>query len=57
MDSSHRLPRDIQTFTGELQQVIRDVGERSIGIGIKPSSEKRYARRLIQHVNINEEGS
>ena len=54
---AHGLPRDIHIFTGELKQVIHDVGERSIGIGIKPSSEKRYARRLIQHVNINEEGA
>ena len=36
---AHELPRDIQTFNEELQQVLRDVFGRSIGCCIKPSSE------------------
>ena len=57
IDGAHGIPIDIQTFTDELQQVLHDVGEQIIGNVIKPESEKSYARRLIQHVNINEEGS
>ena len=36
IDGAHGLPRDIQTFTNGLQQVLHDVGGRSIGNGIKP---------------------
>ena len=54
-DGSHVLPRCIQTFTDELQQVLHDLCGNIIGHEIKSSSSERYARRLIQRVNINEE--
>ena len=54
---AHGLPRDIQTFTDELQQVIHGVGGQSIGNGIKLASAQSYSRRLIQRVNISEERS
>ena len=57
IDGAQRLQRNIQTFTGELQQVLHDVGGRIIGNGIKPSSAQRYACILIQRVNRNVKGS
>ena len=54
-DFAHGLPRDIQTFKEKLKQLIHDVGVRSIGNGIQPTSEQRYAHILVQRVNINEE--
>ena len=57
IDVAHGLPRGIQTFTQDLQQVFHDLGGKSIGKCIKPSSAQSYAFRLIQRVNINEEGS
>ena len=38
---AHGLPRNIQTFTEKLQQVIHDIGGRIIGNGIKPASAKK----------------
>ena len=38
IDRAHGIPIDIQTFTGELQQVLHDVGGRIIGNVIKPES-------------------
>ena len=32
IDGAHGLPRDIQTFTGELQQVLHDVGDQHKGM-------------------------
>ena len=52
IDGAHGLPRDIETFNNKIQQVPHDVGQLSVGIAIKPESEKRYARRVIQRVNI-----
>ena len=49
--------RDIHTFTDKLNQVLHDVGRKIIDNGIKPSSAQKYARRLIQRVNRNEEGA
>ena len=54
---AHGLPRYIHTFPDEIQQVLHGVGGKSIGNDIKPASAQRYTRRLIQRVNINEEGS
>ena len=54
---AHGLPRDMQTFTDDLQQVLHDVRGRIIGNGIKPAPAQRYARRLIQCVNRNKEGA
>ena len=55
IDGSHRLPRDIHTFTDELKQVLCDVGVRIISNGIKPASAQSYAHGLIQCGNRNEE--
>ena len=52
IDGAHGLPRDISSFTNELQQVIRDVGKQIIGNGIQPQYSQKYAHRFIQHVNI-----
>ena len=57
IDGEHGIPGDIQTFTDKLQQVLPYVCGGRIGNGIKPSSAQSYARRLIQCVNINEEGA
>ena len=40
IDGAYGLPIDVHTFTDELQQVIHDVGGKSIGNGIKPPSAK-----------------
>ena len=37
--------------------MLYDEDEQIIDNGIKPESSQRYAHRLIQGVNINEEGS
>ena len=55
IDGAHGLPRDIASLTNELQQVLHGVGKQSIGNVIQPKSAQRYARRLIQLVNIEEE--
>ena len=52
----HGLPRYIQTFTDDLQQLIHDKDGRRVGNDIKPSSTQRYAHRLYQRVNRNKEG-
>ena len=57
IDGAQGPPIVIQTFTDDLQQVIHDVGGQSIGNGIKPSPEQRYAHRLIQCVNRQEKGA
>ena len=55
VDGAHGIPRDIHTFTDELQQVLHDVGKKISGNCIKPSSAQGYDRILIQHANRNEE--
>ena len=47
IDGAHGIPRDIQTFTDELQQVLYELSGNIIGNGIKPSSPQGYARRLF----------
>ena len=54
---AHGLPRDINTFIDKIQPVLHEVGGRIIGNGIKLSSAQKYACRLIQRVNRNEEGA
>ena len=54
---SHGIPIYIHTFTDKLQQVLHDVDEQIIDNDIKPESSQSYSHRLIQRVNINEEGS
>ena len=56
IDGAHGLPRYIHTCTDEIQQVLHGVGGERTSNGIKLSSAQRYARRLIQRVNRNEEG-
>ena len=55
IDGAHGLPRDIPNFTNEIQQVLHDLGKQRIGKVIKPQSEKIYSRRVIKHVNKEEE--
>ena len=50
-------PIDIPTFTDDIQQVLHGVGGRIIGNVIKTESAKMYTCTLIQHININEDGS
>ena len=57
IEGEHGLPRDIVTFTNELQQVIHDIGKQIIGNGIKTQSAPRYYCRVIQCVDIEEEES
>ena len=38
---SHEIPRDKQTFTDELIQVLRDIDQQIIGNGITPESAQR----------------
>ena len=51
IEGTHGIPRDIATFTNELQQVLHDVGKQRIDNGIKPQPAQRYAHRVIQRVN------
>ena len=57
IDGSYGLPRYVHTFTDKLQQILHDVGGKIIDNVIKPASSQRYACRLIQPANKNEEGS
>ena len=47
----HELPRDMLSFTNELQQLLHEVGTQSIGNGIQPKSTQSYARRVNQLLN------
>ena len=53
IDGAHIPPRDKQTFTDKLQQVLHDVGKWIIGNDISISAAKRYDHRLIHCVNRN----
>ena len=57
IEGAHVPPRDIQTFTDELPHVIHEGGVKIITNVIKSESAQRYAHRLIQRVNRNEEGA
>ena len=48
---AYGFPRDIASFTNEIQQVLHGVGKLISGNGIKTQSAQSYAHRLIQHVN------
>ena len=54
IDGAHGLPRDIVSFTNEIQKVLNDIGKQIIGDGIQPKSAQRYANSLIQRVNREE---
>ena len=51
----HGIPRDIGSLTNDLQQVLHDIGKRSIGNVNQAKYVQRYAHRFIQHVNREEE--
>ena len=55
IDSANELPRDIVSFTNELQQVIHDVDKRSIGNVIETKSAQIYFHKVIQRVNREKE--
>ena len=57
IDGAHGLPRDIQTFTDKLQQVVHGIGGQITSNFIKPASSQIYPHKLIQCVNINKEGA
>ena len=54
IDGSHGLPRYSISLSNYQQQVIHDVGKRTIGNEIKHYSARRYACRAIQHINIED---
>ena len=55
IDGAYGIPRDIHTFTDNIQQVLHDIGGQLIVNDIKPSSSQRYAHISIQRLKINEE--
>ena len=52
IEYAHGLPIYIATFTNELQQVLRVLCKQIVDNWIKPQSAQMYARRVIQHVNV-----
>ena len=51
IDGAHVLPRDISSFTNEIQQLLHDVGKlRTVNI-IQPKYEQSYSCKVIQYVN------
>ena len=55
IDGAHGLPRDIETLTNKLQKVLHENSKQIIGNRIKPQSAQRYAHKLIQRVNREDE--
>ena len=51
IEGSRGLPRDTTTISGELQQVLHDVGRRDVAKTITLDSALRYAHRVIARVN------
>ena len=54
---AHVIPRDIQTFTDKLDQVLYDVGGKIVVNGIKLLSAQNQEPRLDQRVNRNKKGA
>ena len=52
---AHGLPRDIMSLTIKIQQVLHDVGKKSISNIMQYEYTQRYAHRFIQRVNREEE--
>ena len=57
IEGAHGLPRDTNTISDELQQVLHGVGRRDVTKTITPDSALRYIRRVIAHVNKEEENA
>ena len=55
MECEHGLPRDANTISDELQQVLHGMGPQDSNNTITPPSSLRYARRVIARVNKEEE--
>ena len=54
IDGAHGIPRYLQNFTNELQQVLHELILKIIGNGIKKESVQSYSRRLIKYLNKDE---
>ena len=54
IDDVNGLPRYTRSLANELQQVLHDVGKRSIVNLIKHKSARRYTHRVIEKVNKEE---
>ena len=52
IEGAHGLPRDTNTISDELQQVLHGVGRRYAKKIITPDSALRYARRVIARVLV-----
>ena len=48
---AHGLPREIVSFTNELQQFLHDVGKKSIGNVVQHKFAQKYSSRVFQSVN------
>ena len=57
IEGAHGLPRDTNTISYELQQVMHGVGRREANKTIKSCSALRYACRVIVRVNKEEENA
>ena len=57
IEGAHGLPRDTTTICNELQKVLHGVGCPDVAITITPDSAIRYARRVIECVNKEEENA
>ena len=57
IEVAHGLLRDTFTISDELQQVLYDMGRQDANNTITPDSALRYARRLIAHVNKEEDNA
>ena len=51
MDGSHRLTKDTQSLTNELQQMLHRIGNRNHLGKISPKSSIAYVRKVIRQVN------
>ena len=51
IEGAYGLPRDTNTISDELQQVLHNVGRRDVAKTITLDSALRYARRVIARVN------
>ena len=56
-EGEHGIPRDDNTISDELQQVLHGVGFRYSNKTIKSRSALRYSRRVIVRVNREEENA
>ena len=57
IESAHGLPRETNTISAELQQVLHGVGNQDANKTITPDSALRYERRVIARVNKEEDNA